>query len=272
MITGLNHVAVVVRDADASLGFFRDTMGLAVTKDEVVDEMGIRGVLMPLGENEIELIQPTTPDTGVMRYLDTKGERLHHLAFSTDDIVGELARLKAAGVEVVDQEPREGLTGMVAFLHPKSMHGVLIELVQPPADAHISTAKGIDHLAVLVSDYPAARATWERVLGLKVVNEIRPEGRGTVIAQVPIGQCMVELISPASPDSPMVQRLADMGEGASSMVAIEVPDIAGELAKYRAAGKTPPDAAPGPLPHSVTSTIPAAQCFGLGVQLIEYGH
>jgi len=276
MITGLHHVAVVVRSADAALGFFRDTMGLEVTKDEVVEAMGIRGVLMPLGENEIELIEPTRPDTGVARYLESRGERLHHLAFSTDDIAGELARLRGLGVELVDQEPREGLTGMVAFIHPKAMHGVLIELVQPPAGAHgepaRSAAKGIDHLAILVADYAAARATWSNVLGLEVTNEIRGEGRPNIVAQVPVGQCMIELISAAKPDSPLVQRIADQGEGANSMVAIEVKDMAAQLEKYRAAGKTPPDAAPGPLPHSITSTIPADQCFGLGVQLIEYGH
>ena len=131
MITGLHHVAVLVRSADAALGFFRDTMGLEVSKDEVVPEMGIRGVLLPLGENEIELIEPTTPDTGVARYLESRGERLHHLAFSTDDIAGELARLKAAGVELVDQEPRKGLAGMICFLHPRASRGVLTELATP---------------------------------------------------------------------------------------------------------------------------------------------
>ena len=272
MITGLHHIALLVRSADAALGFYRDTMGLTVSKDEVVPAMGIRGVLLPLGENEIELIEPTEAGTGVARYLETRGERLHHLAFATDDIARELARLKALGVELVDQEPREGLTGMVAFLHPRALGGVLVELVQPPPGTHASTAKGIDHLAVLVSDYAAARETWRRVLGLEVTNEIRAPGRATVIAQVPAGQCMIELISPATPDSPLVQRIADAGEGASSMVAIEVKDMAAQIARYRAAGKTLPDAAPGALPYSVTTTISADQCFGLGVQLIEYGH
>lgn len=270
MIDRIHHVGVVVHDADAALGFYRDIMGLEVTADRVVEEQGVRGVLLAVGENEIELLQPTRQDTGVARYLETRGQVLHHICFNTDDIRGELARLKAAGVELIDQEPRDGLAGEVAFIHPRAAHGVLIELAQPPEGGHSSSAKGFDHLAVSVKDMAAGAAAWEATVGLKVTNTITPEGRGMAIGQMPSGQCMVELLAPTAPDSPLAKRLETEPEGAGSMVAIEVPDLDAEVARYRAAGITLDDAAAGVLPNSRTSTISAEQAFGLRIQLIEF--
>ena len=271
MIDRIHHIGVVVKDADAALGFFRDVMGLPVTADRVMDEQGVRGVLLGMGENEIELLQPTREDTGVARYLASKGETLHHICFRTDDIDAELVRLKAQGVELVDQTARDGLAGRIAFIHPKSMHGVLVELAQPPAGAQESNAKGFDHLAVLVADPPAARESWKSTLGLEVAHEIEVPARQQMIAQIPSGQCMIELIYGTSKESPIAQRIAQNGEGMAPMVAIEVQDIDAEIARYRAAGYTLPDAATGPLPVSVTSTISADQTHGLGIQLIQFG-
>ncbi|MEX2230452.1 MAG: methylmalonyl-CoA epimerase [Dehalococcoidia bacterium] len=270
MIDRIHHVGVVVRDADAALGFFRDVMGLAVTEDRVMDEQGVRGVLLGLGENEIELLQPTRDDTGVARFLESRGETLHHICFNTDDVDGELTRLKAAGVELIDETSRDGLAGRIGFVHPKSVHGVLIEFAQPPAGAHAGTTKGFDHLAVTVADYAAAQATWKQITGLEVKGEVRPEGRGMVIGQMPCSQCTIELLAPVGADSPMAQRIAEQGERAASMVAIEVPDIAGAIARYRAQGIVLPDAQPGVLPRSVTSTISAEQAYGLAIQLIQF--
>ncbi|MSQ42576.1 MAG: hypothetical protein EXR65_06055 [Dehalococcoidia bacterium] len=150
------------------------------------------------------------------------------------------------------------------------MHGVLVELAQPPAGAHASPEKGFDHLAITVADYAAARETWRRVIGLEVAHELRLEARGTLIGQLPCGQCTIELIAATTPDSPLARRIAEEGPRISSMVAIEVPEIAAAIARYRAAGLTLPDAAPGALPRSVTSTISAPQAFGLAIQLIQF--
>jgi len=270
VIDRIHHVGIVVHSADDALGFFRDTLGLAVTEDRVVEEQGVRGVLLAVGENEIELLEPTRDDTGVARFLQSRGQTLHHICFNTDDVVAELARLKGLGVDLIDETPRDGLAGRIAFIHPKAMHGVLVELATPPAGGHVSHGKGFDHLAVTVADYPTARATWKQNIGLEVVNEIRNEERGMLIAQLPSGQCVVELISATSPDSPIAARIAEQGERASSMVAIEVADIDAEVAKYRAKGLELPDPAPGALPNSRTSTISAEQAFGLAIQFIQF--
>lgn len=269
MINRLHHVAVVVPDADEALTFYRDTMGLRVTGDEVIDEQGVRGVLLELGENEIELIQPVRDDTGVARFLESRGPTLHHFCFATDDIVGELARIKGLGVELIDEAPRRGLAGQVAFIHPRGMHGVLIELAQPPAGAHTSPAKGFDHLAVRTDEPEALASTWERVLGVKVANRIGPIG-GVMIDQVPCGQCVVEIVSPESAESAMAQTIAEQGQGAVPMVAIEVQDLDAEIARYRAAGIDVPDAEPSMLPGARRASIPADAAFGMSIQLIAF--
>lgn len=270
MIDRIHHVGVVVRDADAALGFYRDIMGLEVSADRVMEEQGVRGVLLGLGENEIELLEPVAEDTGVSRFLESRGETLHHLCFNTDDISAELARLKALDIELIDEQPREGLAGQVAFIHPSAVHGVLIELAQPPADAQVSPRKGFDHLAVTVASLEAAAGTWREVVGLTVENELLPPGGAMVIGQMPCGQCTVELLAPVNDDSPMVERIAEQGERAASMIAIEVDDIEAEVARYRAAGIELSNATPGILPNSVTTSIRPEQAFGLSIQLISF--
>lgn len=269
MIERLHHVAIVVPDADAALGFYRDILGLTVTADSVMMEQGVRGILLACGENEIEIIQPVVPDNGVARFLASRGPTLHHFCYSTLDIRAELARIEALGdVEIIDKTPRTGLAGEVAFIHPRSLHGVLVELAQPPAGAHVSTEKGIDHIVARVADLDAAAARWEHVLGLKLVHRITTPN--SVIGQVPSGQVTLELIAPTSPDSPMAQQIAVNGEGAASMVAIDVPDIDAMVARLRAAGITLDNATPGVLPNSVRTSVSADQAFGMSVQLISF--
>ena len=270
MIDRIHHVGVVVRNADKALGFYRDIMGLEVSVDRVMPEQGVRGVLLGLGENEIELLEPVQDDTGVARFLESRGETLHHLCFNTDDIGGELARLKELNVQLIDEQPREGLAGEVAFIHPSAVHGVLIELAQPPADTPVSPRKGFDHLAVTVTNMEVAAGTWNKVVGITVESEITPPGRAIVIGQMPCGQCTIELLAPVGYDPPMLQRLADQGERAASMIAVEVDDIEAEVARYRAAGIELDDARAGILPNSVTTSIGPEQAFGLSVQLISF--
>ena len=270
MIDKIHHVGVVVPDADEALHFFRDVMRLEVTTDRTIEEQGVRGVLLAVGENEIELLQPTRDDTGVARYLESRGPTLHHICFRTDDIRGELQRLKTGGVKLIDEEPREGLAGEIAFIHPEAAHGVLVELAQPPDDSHSSDEKGFDHLALVVADMEKASTSWKKLVGIEVSNELHAEERGMLIGQMPISQVVIELLVADSPESPLAKRLEELGESASSMVAIETKDIDGEIVRYREAGYELADAVAGPLPGSVTTTISADQSFGLAIQLIEY--
>jgi methylmalonyl-CoA/ethylmalonyl-CoA epimerase len=128
----LHHVAVVVRDLEPALAFFRDGFGLSLTAAATLEDQGVRAVLLEMENATLELIQPITAKSGVARFLDRRGEGLHHVCFTSADLTGEIEALTAAGVEVIDREPRVGLAGRVCFLHPRALHGVLVELVEAP--------------------------------------------------------------------------------------------------------------------------------------------
>lgn len=131
VIRRIHHVAVAVRDMEEAFVFYRDVLGLPLSKITVVEDQGVKAAILRLGEVEIELLEPINPDGGVARFLERRGEGLHHLCLETDDIESELARLKAHQVELIDQQPRTGLAGRVCFLQPRALHGMLVELAQP---------------------------------------------------------------------------------------------------------------------------------------------
>jgi methylmalonyl-CoA epimerase len=126
----VHHVAIVVRDMDAALGFYRDRLRLPLDVLLPVESDGVRIAFLPVGESSIELVEPTDPTTGVARFLESRGEGFHHVCVEVDDVAAELARLAEEGVELIDTAPRRGAEGPVAFIHPRSCHGVLVELIE----------------------------------------------------------------------------------------------------------------------------------------------
>jgi len=136
VLSKIHHVGVVVQSADQALKFYRDALGLPVTADRVIEDQGVRGVLLQIGGSEIELLEPTRDDTGVARFLATRGEGMHHICFESDDVGAELEAARVKGIELIDQHPRPGLAGMICFLHPKSNHGVLVEFATPLHEGH----------------------------------------------------------------------------------------------------------------------------------------
>jgi methylmalonyl-CoA epimerase len=128
----IHHVAVVVRDLDAALAFYRDTLRLELDVVMPIDSDGVKIGFLPVGESSIELVQPTRDDTGVARFLANKGEGFHHVCLEVDDLAAELDRLAGQGIELIDKAPRRGAEGPVAFIHPRSCHGVLVELIEAP--------------------------------------------------------------------------------------------------------------------------------------------
>ncbi|MCK9245609.1 MAG: methylmalonyl-CoA epimerase [Anaerolineaceae bacterium] len=129
-ITKLNHVAIVVRDIEESLKFWEDSLGLKLDHIEVVPTQHSRVAFLPVGDSEIELVQPTSSETGLAAYLEKRGEGMHHLCMEVDDIDAKLAELKEKGVRLIN-ETAEVLPGRkMAFIHPKAGNGVLVELYQ----------------------------------------------------------------------------------------------------------------------------------------------
>ena len=125
----VNHVALVVNDMDATLDFYRKTFGVGSAETEEVPDQGVRAAVVRIGGTLLELIEPTDPTSGVAKYIERRGEGMHHICFEVDDLEDTLSRLDDSGVQLVDKTPRKGLVGNIAFLHPRSTRGVLIELV-----------------------------------------------------------------------------------------------------------------------------------------------
>jgi methylmalonyl-CoA/ethylmalonyl-CoA epimerase len=130
-IKRIDHIAVVVEDIESTLGFWRDALGLELAHIEDVPEQKSLVAFLPVGESEIELVRPTTDDSGVAKYLQKRGPGMHHISLEVDDIEGMLAQLKAKGVRLINETPVLGAGGKrVAFIHPESTSGVLVELYQ----------------------------------------------------------------------------------------------------------------------------------------------
>jgi methylmalonyl-CoA epimerase len=133
MIKRVHHIGIVVRNLDDGIAMYQGALGLKVSKVTASEQDGVKMAFMPAGDTLVELLEPIDPSTGVARYLESRGEGTHHIALEVDDIEAHLRQLEAAGAQLIDKTPRRGADGLVAFVHPKSMKGVLVELVQPDA-------------------------------------------------------------------------------------------------------------------------------------------
>ena len=126
----IDHIGIAVRDIEQALQVYQVALGLPVQDVVDVPDQQVRVAFLTLGESNIELVQPTTDDSGTAKFIEKRGEGIHHICVQVDDIKAALAQLKANGVPLIDQEPRAGAHGRVAFVHPKGTHGVLLELVE----------------------------------------------------------------------------------------------------------------------------------------------
>jgi methylmalonyl-CoA/ethylmalonyl-CoA epimerase len=233
MIKKIHHVGIVVESLARAYRFWRDALGLRLVREAEIADQGVHAALLAAGDSEIELLEPTRADTGVARFLAKHGEGLHHICFETPDIDAVLGALKAQNVALLDQTPRQGLAGRVAFLNPRACGGVLVELATPahhdaPADSPVRFKR-------LVIGCRAAQdmtRSYQQLFGLpEVAMNDGPRsilgwvGGGTLL-MVPAGEVggtlgMAALSMVAPEMAPLVQRLqkvdAVMFSGASEI-------------------------------------------------------
>ena len=130
MMAKVDHIGIATRSIDAAGKFYAEVLGLAVAKRETVAG-GLKVAFIPVGETKIELLEPGSENDNIARFLETRGEGIHHLAFAVDNVEAALAQAKAAGYTLIDEKPRQGAGGArIAFLHPKSTGGVLVEFCE----------------------------------------------------------------------------------------------------------------------------------------------
>ena len=127
----IDHIGIAVKSLAEAAAIYENALGLKVNAYDQVDEQGVRVAMLNIGESRIELLEPTGPESPIEKFMTKRGEGIHHIAITVDDIEKALEQLKAAGVRLVDNEPRRGAHNTrIAFVHPSSTHGVLLELVQ----------------------------------------------------------------------------------------------------------------------------------------------
>jgi methylmalonyl-CoA/ethylmalonyl-CoA epimerase len=136
MLSAIDHVGIAVENIDVALGFYRDQLGMPLVHRETVTDQGVDAALLDVGDGHVELLQPLGPDTAVGKFLSRRGPGLHHVAYRVASVEETLTACAAAGLRLIDEQPRTGIRGSrVAFLHPASTGGVLTEIVQP-AEGH----------------------------------------------------------------------------------------------------------------------------------------
>lgn len=134
MLDRIDHIGVATEDIEGAIALYEGSFGMPVAHRETVESQGVEAVLLDIGDGHVELLAPLGPDTPVGKFLAKKGPGLHHVAYAVSDIDEALSKLKEAGVDLIDNEPRIGIRdSRVAFLHPKATGGVLTEIVEPAA-------------------------------------------------------------------------------------------------------------------------------------------
>lgn len=131
MVKKIDHIGIAVKNLKESLKFYEDVLGLKSTGTEVVEEQKVKVAFLPTGDSEVELLEPTSPDSAIAKFIEKNGEGIQHMAYRVDDIDEAIAKMKEMGLRMIDEKPRYGAGGAkIAFCHPKSTGGVLIELCQ----------------------------------------------------------------------------------------------------------------------------------------------
>jgi methylmalonyl-CoA epimerase len=233
VIKKIHHVGIVVRSADEAMKFYRDALGLRATTDRVIEDQGVRGVLLAIGGSEIELLEPTRNDTGVAKYLESRGEGMHHICFESDDVDAELEGARQRGIQLIDEKSRLGLAGMIGFVHPKANHGVLVEFATPLAESHgaITTdGQYIDHIVVSSNDSAATAKLFSGNFGIEIKRAMVRPGTGAHLEFAKLNEVILEFAGPGTV-LPSDEIKAKLGG-----VVLAVPDIEATVASIRAAG------------------------------------
>lgn len=131
MVGKVDHIGIAVKNMEEALKFYEDVLGIKCVAQEVVEEQKVRTAFLPIGDTEVELLESTSEDGPIAKFIEKKGEGIQHIAYKVDDIEKALEELKEKGIKLIDEKPRIGAGGAkIAFLHPKSTFGVLIEICQ----------------------------------------------------------------------------------------------------------------------------------------------
>lgn len=224
MFQRIDHVGIAVRSLEEAAKKFEELLGLTVAEREEVEDQQLIAALVPTMDVRFELMQPTSPDSVVGRFLERRGEGVHHVCFEVDDIGAEIEALKGRQVQLVQGAPRKGFVGLVEFIHPRAAAGVLVEIAQVSRRTPASTDLRLAAVTIATRDVGAAADLWKRnFLMVEQGQEATHAGPGDYsrIARLDApnreGRAVVEFAESAGPQSAIAQFIQTRGEGVYSL-------------------------------------------------------
>jgi methylmalonyl-CoA/ethylmalonyl-CoA epimerase len=235
MFRGIHHVAIAVRSLEATAGFYH-AFGLREGRRELVAEQGVQAALFPVGGGEIELLEPVNLTGGVAKFIERRGEGLHHVCFETEGVAQALERARTEGLALIDKAPRKGLAGTIAFLHPSTTHGLLVELAQPD---HGETSGELPPMRLettylAVKDPSAAAASYARHFDATPGHPTQDPCLGVTALPVAIGTGQLTLL-PAADLAEADGPFHGCGEGLLGLC-LGVQDLSGTLGRLQEQG------------------------------------
>jgi methylmalonyl-CoA epimerase len=243
MFQRIDHVGVAVRNLEEAARKFQELLGLTIADREEVEDQQLIAALIPTRDVRFELMQPTSPDSVIGRFLERRGEGIHHVCFEVDDIEAEIEALKGRDVQLIQGAPREGFVGLVEFIHPRAAVGVLVEIAQISRRTSASTGLRLGAVTIAARNASVAADVWRRNfamsdgLGLSMPSEA---GRGpsanrgepvacSLIASLDAtngeGRAVVEFAQPPDSETPLAQFIEARGEGVYSLT-LKTPSLA----------------------------------------------
>lgn len=218
MIRRIHHVGIVVSRLAEAYEFYRGALRLPLVREAEVSDQGVRAALLSAGDSEIELLEPTSPESGVARFLHKRGEGLHHVCFEVADVGAALRDFAARRIELIDAAPRAGLAGQIGFLHPKACAGILVELATPAAGAHAPESwLRLKRLVIGVPDPQPTAQLFQRLFDL---TELAMNGGPRVMLAVGRGALLIV---------PTAEVGGATGMVALSLVATDFPALTAAL-------------------------------------------
>lgn len=220
MLQRLDHIGIAVKDLDVAVERIEQVLGLKTNVIAEVEDQQVRAALVPTPIGRFELMEPTSPDGAVGRFLERRGEGAHHVCFAVEDIEKARQHVLSKGGQLVGQEARPGLTGIVDFVHPRSTGGVLVEL----AKINLFTPGFEDpdlqfhHVTLRTEDADAAAERWKELFGISIKRTLVSEGFQMKTAWLDAGDAEVEFAQQLNETGPVARAIKNMGEGFHALV------------------------------------------------------
>ena len=218
MFKRIDHIGIAVGDIEVASEKFERAFGLTVAAQDEIKDQQLIAALVPTANVRFELMQPTTPDSVVGRYLERRGEGIHHVCFEVEDIRVEIEALKERGVQLINGAPREGYVGEVEFIHPKSARGVLTEIAQVTRRTESVSELKVHHITIATTNRDEAADTWSRNFGLPITRKTERDEARIATAWLNTGDTEVEFAQQTSESGPLALAVESRGEGVYGVV------------------------------------------------------